>query len=190
MNSHKLYFKVTNGKENHNGFQYNDGLNILKGKFNGDPKASCVAGGLYFTDIKHIFEFLEYGIYLREVMLPTDDPDFKIVRDENNKWRANKIILGKRYNLNDVSTFEFLISNGHFEVVKYLVSKGANIHAENDCAIRWASQNGYLEVVQFLISKGADVHAENDYAIKWASGNGHLFSIIANYLFDLFKLNR
>jgi len=188
MNSHKLYFKITNEKENHNGFQYNDGLNVLKGEFNDDPKASCVAGGFYFTDTEHIFEFLNYGIYLREVTLPTNDPDFKIVQDKNNKWRANKIFLGKKYNLNDVSTFEYLISNGvdddcavrwasengHLEVVQFLISNGADIHACNDYAIRWASINGHLEVVQFLISKGADIHADNDFAVRHASKNGHL----------------
>jgi len=161
MNSHKLYFKITNEKENHHGFQYYDGLNVLKEKFNDDPKASCVAGGFYFTDVENIFEFLGYGIYLREVTLPTDDPDFKMVQDENNKWRANKIILGKRYNLNDVSTFEFLISNG------------ADIRAKKDYAIRWASKNGHFKVVKFLISKEADIHSKNEYAIRWASRNGH-----------------
>jgi len=94
MNTNKLYFKITNTNENHYGFQYNDGLNVLKDKFNNNPKATCVPGGLYFTDAEHIFEFLTYGIYLREVTLPVNDPDFKMVKD-GNKWRANKIILGK-----------------------------------------------------------------------------------------------
>jgi len=192
MSSHKLYFKITNEKENHNGFQYNDGLNVLKEKFNDDPTASCVAGGFYFTNSENIFEFLDHGIYLREITLPTDDPDFKMVQDKNNKWRANKIILGKKYNLNNISTFEFLISNGanihadsdyairwasingHSEVIQFLISNGADIHANNDFAIRWASIKGHLEVVQHLISKGADIHTDNDYAIRWASKNGHL----------------
>jgi len=67
MDSNKLYFKITNSIENHHGFQYYDGLNILKEKFNDDPTASCVPGGLYFTDAEHILEFLDYGIYLRAV---------------------------------------------------------------------------------------------------------------------------
>jgi len=128
MGSNKLYFKITNSKENHHGFQYYDGLNVLKEKFNDDPEASCVAGGFYFTDIKHILEFLMYGIYLREVTLPTDDPDFKMVLDENNKWRANKIILGKRRNLCEVSTFE------------YLINQGVDIHINDDYTLRWSSR--------------------------------------------------
>ena len=43
---------------------------------------------------------------------------------------------------------------GHLEVVKYLVSKGANVRANNDYAIRFASQFGHL------VSKGANVRAD------------------------------
>ncbi len=51
-------------------------------------------------------------------------------------------------------------AEGHLEVVKYLVSEGADIHAENDCAARWASRKGHLEVVKYLVLEGADIHAE------------------------------
>ena len=71
---------------------------MLEEKFNDDPTKSCCAGGLYFTNSKNIFKFLDYGIYLREIILPTDNPDFRMIKDkEGDKWRANMIILGKRY---------------------------------------------------------------------------------------------
>ena len=187
--SQKKFFKITNKKENHHGFQYTDGLNILKEPF--AEKGSCVAGGLYFTDINNIFEFLNFGIYLREITLPFDDPDFKIVKDRN-KWRANKIILGKRYNLWEKETFEYLVSiganvhafsdfplswasgNGYLDVVKYLVSIGANVHVDNEYPLMYASVEGRLEVVKYLISVGANIHANNDSAIRHASEEGHL----------------
>jgi len=34
--------------------------------------------------------------------------------------------------------------------MKLLVEKGANIHAVNDCALRWASARGHLEIIKFL----------------------------------------
>jgi len=190
MNPQKLYFKITNAKENHHGFQYCDGLNILTEEFNDDPDATCVTGGFYFTDAEHILEFLEYGIYLREITLPIHDPDFKMVQDYN-KWRANKIILGKKYNLCDVSTFKYLKDQGssfnndfllqyasknksHPEVIQFSILEGANIHTGNDYAVRLASKIGHLKVVQFLVSNGADIHADNDYAVRFASRNGHL----------------
>ena len=156
-----MYFKITNSAENHNGFQYFDGLNVLKEKFNNDPNQSCCPGGLYFTDGENIFKFLNYGIYLREVTLPIENPDFKKIKDpEGDKWRANMIILEKRYALSDIDTF------------KYLVENGANIHAGNDCALKWSAIEGHLNVVQFLVEKGADIHADNDYALKCSAKEG------------------
>ena len=105
-----MYFKITNPAENHNGFQYSDGLNVLKDKFNDNPNHACCSGGLYFTNGENIFKFLNYGIYLREITLPTENPDFKKIKDPSgDKWRANMIFLGKRYDLSNVDTFKYLM---------------------------------------------------------------------------------
>ena len=192
--SKKKFFKITNKEEKHHGFQYTDGLNILQQPFT--EIGSCVPGGLYVTDIDNILQFLDYGIYLREITLPLDDPDFKIVKDDN-KWRANKIILGKRYNLCEKETFEYLVSlgadirndynalmyasfYGYLDVIKYLVSIGADIHVNDDFPLRWVSKNGHLDAVKYLVSVGADIHADDDFALRWASINGHLD--VAKYL--------
>ena len=133
-----MYYKITNKNENHHGFQYVDGLNILTDDFNNDPNQSCCKGGLYFTDADNIFEFLNYGIYLREITLPTLDPNFCMVKD-NNKWRANMVILGKRYELSNVDTF------------KLLIEKGANIHADDDNALKWSAKHDHLPLFQSII---------------------------------------
>jgi hypothetical protein len=39
---------------------------------------------------------------------------------------------------------------GRLEIVKYLVEKGANIHANNDYSLRYARLNGHIEVVNYL----------------------------------------
>ena len=64
------FYKITNAAEKHNGFQYRDGLNVLKQKFSDDPNELCGPGGLYFTNVKNIIEYMCYGIYLRSVKLP------------------------------------------------------------------------------------------------------------------------
>jgi hypothetical protein len=48
------------------------------------------------------------------------------------------------------------------EVVRYLISKGANIHAGNNAALKCAVRCKKLNIVRYLISKGADVK-EIDY---------------------------
>jgi len=93
----KTYYKVTNADEIHFGYHYKDGLNILIEKFNDNPKASCVSGGFYFTDYDHLPEFLEIGVWIREVTIPTDA---KVVLDpDGNKWRCDKIIFGNKYHI-------------------------------------------------------------------------------------------
>ncbi len=128
-----MYFKITNAEENHHGFQYVDGLNVLIDKFNDDPNASCCSGGFYFTDAANIFKFLNYGVYLREIELPIDNPDYKMIKDkDNDKWRTNMIILGKRYDLSKVETF------------KYLIESGAVVHAKDDYALRSSAEKGHF----------------------------------------------
>ena len=65
-------------------------------------------------------------------------------------------------------------TNGHLEIVRLLLDRGAYVQAMDDYALRWASINGHLEVVRLLLDKGADVHADDDDALRWASINGHL----------------
>ena len=184
------YYKIFNKEEKHHGFQYHDGLNVDTIPFNSNPKDSCCEGGFYFTTIDNICKFLSYGCYIREVEVPKD---VEIIKDpDGDKYRAHSLFLHERKNLNDINTWKFLIkhgadihanddyalcyasANGHFEVVKFLVKLGANIHACEDSALRWASENGHLEVVKYLVEHGADIHANDDLALRWASENGHI----------------
>src|SRR5260221_13200643 len=103
-----VYYKITNKEENHNGYQYQNGLNILDKPF--EKIGSCVEGGLYFTDIVNIFKFLAYGCFLREITLSSKS---QWVRDpDGDKFRADMIILGTRYELANPETFKMLIEKG------------------------------------------------------------------------------
>ena len=60
-------------------------------------------------------------------------------------------------------------ANGKLEIVKYLISKGADVNAKITVgphkgltALIGASMRGHLEVVKYLVSKGADVNAKSD----------------------------
>ncbi|MCA7983695.1 MULTISPECIES: ankyrin repeat domain-containing protein [Burkholderia cepacia complex] len=48
---------------------------------------------------------------------------------------------------------------GQPEVIMYLADKGADVHVDNDAAIRHAVQHSKLESVQCLVSLGANVDA-------------------------------
>lgn len=68
---------------------------------------------------------------------------------------------------------------GYIEIVKYLVEHGADIHAKNNRALRWAKN---VEIVIYLVEHGADIHAKNDDALKFASTDGNLE--IVKYLIE------
>jgi hypothetical protein len=93
----KTFYKITNALENHHGFQYVNGLNVLEEEFS--EIGSCVPGGLYFTDEENIEAFSDYGIFRRDITCPVDNHNFKVVLDSTytpRKWRANMLHLGKR----------------------------------------------------------------------------------------------
>jgi len=155
LNKKKLY-KILSENEIHNNFQYKEGLNIDSVKFN--PEGSCEPGGLYFSDVEHILGFIEYGPFIREVTIPQRVQVYK--DPEGNKYKAHKIILGSRREWKDC--------------IEDLIKEGADIHADNDSSLRYASENGHVEVVKILLDNGADVHACNDSSLRWASENGHV----------------
>ena len=70
-------------------------------------------------------------------------------------------------NLNEMLTS--MAAHGSPLGVKLLLDRGANIHAQNDQALRWASEREYPEVVQLLLDRGADIHADYDGALRSTS---------------------
>jgi hypothetical protein len=175
----KKWFKITNFKEYHNDHQYKDGLNILNKPF--EKEGSCVAGGLYFTNIESIHEFAYYGCFIREITIPDDA---LIVKDPGTpqKWRADKIFLGKKYPLYDKETIynlgiktspEFFNSGLLYAITckdiswKFCIKEGGL----NSIALYFACVNGNLEYAKLCVENGA-----NDFnlALFSACENGHL----------------
>jgi hypothetical protein len=183
------FYKITNETETHNVLKYKTGLNADPLPFN--PHGNCQPGGIYYTDVKNIFNFINYGPWIREVTLPKDaqvyeNPGIPL------KWKADKVKLGPRHKWSSVEVIEKLVKkganihagddcvlrvaaqNGHLNVVKYSVKNGADIHSGGDHALRWASNNGHLNIVKYLLKNGANIHAWDDYALRYAASNGHL----------------
>ena len=183
MEKVKKGYKVIRSDMKHHGFTYKKGLNVDSNPF--DYKGSCVPGGLYFfTELKGLPDWLGYGNHLWEVEVPEDSPC--VPDPKGGKYRAHKLILKKRHSLSSKNIWKKIIKTcdkekvlmgvaeyGHLEVVKLLLTAGADVHALNNYALRWAATNGHTEVVELLLAAGADVHALNNYALRWAATNGH-----------------
>ncbi len=88
------FYKLTNESENHNGFQFVDGINIDTQKFN--PSGECSSGGLYFTELNKIAMWISYRgqnmKYIREVEILDDS----LIYIEDNKFKADKFILHQK----------------------------------------------------------------------------------------------
>ncbi len=76
-------------------------------------------------------------------------------------------------NLNPDEMLEQSATNGFKAGVKKALDRGADIHADNDYALRWAARAGHKDVVELLLNRGADVHARNDWTLRWAAERGH-----------------
>ena len=136
--SDTIYYKVLKRDGVQKGFRYQWGIvNVLDKPF--QVEGSCVPGGLYFTTLEYIDDFFSYGDDIVEVFFP-DDASFCMVEDPaKNKWRANKIILGEKYSLDDPETFVKLgiISKIPLMLVREKISELGIIF------LHWLERNGY-----------------------------------------------
>ena len=70
--NNEIYFKITNKKENHRGFQYKDGMNSNTQPF--IPSGCCSGGGLYFTSLENLHMFSQFGVNIRPIIVPSAVP--------------------------------------------------------------------------------------------------------------------
>src|SRR5579872_2242753 len=101
----KILVKLTVEDENHNGFQFQTGLNTDNVPF--FPKYSCRPGGLYFCDMDNFPKYVRYNnkicINLRKVIIP-DDAQVYI---ETNKYKTDKFILEEPIKIFEPVKMEF-----------------------------------------------------------------------------------
>lgn len=72
-------------------------------------------------------------------------------------------------------------------IVKELIKRGANVHANNDEALEYACELGYFDLVKYLVEDaGANIFAEGRKAWQEASFSGH--NHIVEYLDEREKL--
>ena len=59
------------------------------------------------------------------------------------------------------------------EITNLLISRGANIHEDDEIVLRVASLHGDPELTKMMLCMGCDIHAKNDYAIKAAASHNY-----------------
>ncbi len=97
---------------------------------------------------------------------------------KNQSWSEYYIKDLRKINSNNSN--QYLISGsdkGKLDHVIISLNLGANIHAENDYALRIASQNGHIDIVKYLVElkpDGANIYAQNEYALRFAIKNDHI----------------
>ncbi len=193
------YFKITNEKENHFGFQYQDGLNVLTERFNEDVSKHCAPGGFYFTTLEHIHYFYNCGCFLREIFLPVNDPNFKMIHfnyssghgKKIKKWRTNMIILGNKYelcNLETIEKFNLKINNNMFEMIfknkKFDILDWCKINSN----IRYTPDN----ITRFMTNGDIDLlqwFKDNEYDMSYISLDG-VFMNDRNDVLEWMKNNK
>jgi hypothetical protein len=81
------FYKVLRNNLVHRGFRYKLGLNVDIQEFN--PEGSGESGGLYYTDLEHIADFLSFGNLIAEV-----EPVGQIYVDPaGDRWKTDKLII-------------------------------------------------------------------------------------------------
>lgn len=114
------FYKFTNQNEFHHNYQYTDGLNVLHDVFD----ITSSTNGFHITTNDYIHNYKHYGNGIREIFLPLDNPNFKIVKINNsNVWKTNMVILGKKYFIDNNSDLLFIYKN----INKYI----CNFNLEN-----------------------------------------------------------
>lgn len=77
----------------------------------------------------------------------------------------------------------FSVEIGNVECIKRCIENGADVHVNDNEALRRASFNGHYNVVKLLLEYGADVHACDDAALVFASNLRHhdVVELLENY---------
>jgi ankyrin repeat protein len=72
--------------------------------------------------------------------------------------------MNLRFVIND--TLSMSAENGHYEIVKILLEKGADVHTDDDYALRLSAQNNHIDTMKLLLEYGADPKKLGHHAQK------------------------
>ncbi len=169
---------------NHGKFPYKLGLNSLADNNEVfDPSATCCAGGLYFTSLKHLSSFLSFGDKLCFISVPEDAIVVKI----GEKWKADKIIIESVRPLWTIETWneihamdpayhsrekwaELSVMYGKLDLFEFLFEQKENWGNFN--LLYLACDENQYNIVRFLVDKGTGTHSMAQEILELAVVHG------------------
>jgi len=179
--------KALRSDRTHHGFTYSLGLNTCPEPFT--DREWCAEGGLYACRLKDLLCWIYLYPDIDTVAI-VEVPEDAHTKEFANKMKASALVLthllplitaielaikhGADVHADNEEALRLASRYGHLDVVKVLVQHGADVHASNDGALRLASEYGHIDVVKFLVEHGANVHANYDGALRWAFYHSHL----------------
>lgn len=100
-----------------------------------------------------MMNFSQYNESVRDMMTPKSIEDIKKKLDNPDDL---------------LELFVFGCEKKQGFIIKYALDNGLDIHIEDDAPLRMASRFGCKNTVKYLLEKGANVHAGGDDALMWA----------------------
>jgi hypothetical protein len=77
-----------------------------------------------------------------------------------------KLLIDYGADINVRSPLNWAIDGKRYEAAKLLLNKGADVHHQDDKALRHAVGHNYVELTRLLLSYGADIHGWHDWILK------------------------
>ena len=122
-------------------------------------------------------EGIDLSDHADEMVIATHRGDIKEVERLLHEEEAD---VNARDMGNGMTVLMWAVYQGHADVAKLLINKGADINAKLDggkTVLMFAAHRGRPSIGKLLIEKGADVNAKSKYgstALITAAANGHL----------------
>ena len=179
-----FFYKVLEANETSGRYQYKEGLNRIADIQGVDATRTA----FYFVDIDNIIKYINgTKSVLREITLPANI----IPVQKNGIYYATEIIVGKKYNLSDIATFQILsdrgariipyvneilewsVCNCYGDVYDLVVTLGAHLGSLYSITPVMA-MNGNLKSIAFLDRKGFNIHANEEEIFRMACAFEHI----------------
>ena len=183
---HKIYYKVLEANEISHGYQYREGRNTVVSME--IQEVDNIRTAFYFVDIDNIVKYINgTKTVLREITLPANTNPVQ----KNGIYYATEIIVGKKYNLSDLATFQMLSDRGanliqyineilewsvyncYGDVYDLVVTLGAHLGSLYSITPLLA-MHGNLKSIAFLDRKGFNIHANEEEIFRMACAFDHI----------------